>query len=129
MQALLIEQNSELQAAGGRQVSLVQPVSSMGLVSLAVLQHFWLQERLTGGEWGAVALAVAGTVGLGATTEGAPPAAAAAVSPLRMAALSALTVMAIGTRIVSSPSGPMRISHMGFQQFSEGATAMDVNAP
>lgn len=100
-------------------MSLVQPVSSVGLVSLAVLQHFWLRERLAGGEWGAVALAVAGTVGLGATTEGATPNAAATASPLRMAALSALTVVAIGTLIVPSSPGQIRLSVSHLNNFQK----------
>ena len=46
----------------------MQPVSGVGLVGLAVYSHLFLKERLSGLEWGAVALAVAGTVGLGATS-------------------------------------------------------------
>ena len=83
------------------QVSLVQPVSGLGLVSLAVFSHFHLkvlpqpfdqmlscpepgglasissalsscaclQERLAAEEWGAVAMSMLGTIGLGVSTE------------------------------------------------------------
>jgi drug/metabolite transporter (DMT)-like permease len=60
-------------------VSIVQPVSGVGLVGLAVYSHLFLKEKLHAAEWGAVALALAGTLGLGATSsEGAPSAAEAA---------------------------------------------------
>lgn len=50
------------------QVSIVQPISGVGLVGLAVYSHLFLKERLHGVEWGAVALAFVGTVGLGASS-------------------------------------------------------------
>ena len=46
---------------------MVQPVSGVGLVGLALYSHFFLRERLQLLEWLAVALAGAGTLGLGAT--------------------------------------------------------------
>lgn len=42
-------------------------MSGVGLVGLALYSHFFLRERLQLLEWGAVALAGAGTIGLGAT--------------------------------------------------------------
>lgn len=50
------------------QVSIVQPISGVGLVGLALYSHVFLKERLHGVEWGAVALAFVGTLGLGATS-------------------------------------------------------------
>ncbi|EFN54092.1 hypothetical protein CHLNCDRAFT_136216 [Chlorella variabilis] len=48
-------------------VSIVQPVSGVGLVGLAVYSHLFLKEKMHALEWGAVALAFVGTIGLGAT--------------------------------------------------------------
>ena len=71
------------------QVSVVQPVSSVGLVFLMIFSHFYLKERLLPQEWVAAAIAGTGIVGLGASSEPEPPstapagaAAAAAVIPL-----------------------------------------------
>lgn len=50
------------------QVSIVQPISGVGLVGLALYSHFFLRERLQLAEWAAVALAAGGTLGLGATS-------------------------------------------------------------
>jgi drug/metabolite transporter (DMT)-like permease len=46
-------------------VSVVQPVSGIGLVGLAVWSHFFLKEHLQSWEWAAVATAGVGTLGLG----------------------------------------------------------------
>ena len=54
-------------------VSLVQPVSGIGLVVLAVLAHVFLNERLSRGEWAAAAVATFGAGLLGATSPPAPP--------------------------------------------------------
>ena len=51
-------------------VSIVQPVSGVGLVGLAIYSHFFLCEKLSELEWGAVALAGLGTLGLGASSGG-----------------------------------------------------------
>lgn len=50
------------------QVSIVQPISGVGLVGLAVYSHLFLKEKLHSLEWGAVLLAFLGTLGLGATS-------------------------------------------------------------
>lgn len=47
-------------------VSVIQPVSGVGLVGLAVYSHYALKERLSGWEWGAVGMAGVGTTLLGA---------------------------------------------------------------
>ncbi|KAL4428992.1 hypothetical protein ABPG77_006031 [Micractinium sp. CCAP 211/92] len=49
-------------------VSILQPISGVGLVGLAVYSHLFLKEKLATLEWLAVALAFAGTLGLGATS-------------------------------------------------------------
>lgn len=49
-------------------VSIVQPVSGVGLVGLAVYSHFYMREKLQEWEWIAVAMAGIGTIGLGASS-------------------------------------------------------------
>ncbi|KAK9868206.1 hypothetical protein WJX84_006682 [Apatococcus fuscideae] len=51
-------------------VSVVQPVSCVGLVTLAVFSHFYLKERLQAAEWLSTLLAGVGTVALGVASEG-----------------------------------------------------------
>lgn len=51
-------------------VSIVQPVSGVGLVGLALYSHFFQREKLAEWEWVAVGLAGAGTLGLGASSGG-----------------------------------------------------------
>lgn len=113
----------------------MQPVSGVGLVSLALFSHFYLhvswaaarphdvplrvagsgqactvarkcqklqqacsttvlQESLQPSEWMAVALAAAGTIGLGATTEEAPK--SSAISVMRAVAVVSMLVIALG---------------------------------
>lgn len=50
-------------------VSVVQPVSGIGLVILLVFSHFYLKERLHAHEWGAAAAAGLGILGLGLSSE------------------------------------------------------------
>ncbi|KFM24223.1 hypothetical protein F751_5065 [Auxenochlorella protothecoides] len=66
-------------------VSVVQPVSGVGLVGLSLYSHAVLGERLSRWDWAAAALAAAGTLVLGATSGGeAGGPGADAPSPLRM---------------------------------------------
>ncbi|KAK9833929.1 hypothetical protein WJX74_010096 [Apatococcus lobatus] len=51
-------------------VSLVQPVSCVGLVTLAIFSHLYLKERLQAAEWLSTLLAACGTVALGVASEG-----------------------------------------------------------
>lgn len=51
-------------------VSLLQPVSGIGLVGLALYSQFYLKENLRQDEWVAVGMATLGTVGLGSTSGG-----------------------------------------------------------
>lgn len=51
-------------------VSIIQPVSGIGLVGLALYSHFFQHEKLTRWEWGAVASATVGTLLLGAASGG-----------------------------------------------------------
>lgn len=95
------------------QVSVVQPVSGVGLVGLAIYSHFFLRERLRLLEWLAVALATLGTLGLGATSadedsssgsssdssSSSDPSSAAGPSALRM--VGVLAVLAGGVALVS----------------------------
>ncbi|KAG2492568.1 hypothetical protein HYH03_009230 [Edaphochlamys debaryana] len=50
-------------------VSVVQPVSAVGLVVLLIFSHFYLKERLQWHEWVAAAVAFVGVLGLGASAE------------------------------------------------------------
>ncbi|PSC67869.1 putative magnesium transporter NIPA9 isoform A [Micractinium conductrix] len=95
-------------------VSIVQPVSGIGLVGLAVYSHLFLKERMHALEWGAVALAFVGTVGLGATSadagndaaaggdaRAAAAAAAVASEPGALRMLGVLLVLAAAVGAVS----------------------------
>ncbi|GIL83830.1 hypothetical protein Vretifemale_12542, partial [Volvox reticuliferus] len=50
-------------------VSVVQPVSGVGLVILLIFSHFYLKERLHWHEWVAAAVAFVGVLGLGVSAE------------------------------------------------------------
>ncbi|GLC45446.1 hypothetical protein PLESTB_000617400 [Pleodorina starrii] len=50
-------------------VSVVQPVSGVGLVILLIFSHFYLKERLHWHEWAAACVAFVGVLGLGASAE------------------------------------------------------------
>lgn len=76
-------------------VSIVQPVSGVGLVGLAVYSHFFKKERLAEWEWAAVALAGLGTLGLGASSS-------AAATPTQPSALRMLAVLTLVGAAVAS---------------------------
>jgi hypothetical protein len=80
-------------------VSVLQPVSGVGLVGLALYSHFFARERLARWEWAAVGAAGAGTALLGASSGGAPPAGAAEAAPsaARVLFVLALVATAIGS--------------------------------
>lgn len=82
-------------------VSLVQPVSSIGLVSLALFSRFYLHEVLHATEWVAIGVAVCGIIGLGATTEGLPPDPAAAVHLWRMVVIVTACIILIGASLTT----------------------------
>ncbi|GAX79282.1 hypothetical protein CEUSTIGMA_g6722.t1 [Chlamydomonas eustigma] len=50
-------------------VSVVQPVSAVGLVVLLIFSHFFLKERLLPLEWASAGVAAVGVLGLGASSE------------------------------------------------------------
>ncbi|MEW5319149.1 MAG: hypothetical protein WDW38_010318 [Sanguina aurantia] len=52
-------------------VSVVQPVSAIGLVILLIFSHFYLKERLKFQEWLAAGVAGCGVLGLGLSAEAA----------------------------------------------------------
>ncbi|GMH41730.1 hypothetical protein BSKO_09640 [Bryopsis sp. KO-2023] len=58
-------------ALGNAPVSIVQPVSSVGLVFLAMFSHFYLKERLEAQQWSSAAFCLLGTMGLGVAGDGA----------------------------------------------------------
>ncbi|KAG6548772.1 hypothetical protein Mapa_009533 [Marchantia paleacea] len=58
-----------LKAVSQAPVSVVQPVSGVGLAVLAVFSHFYLRESMQTLDWVAVAMAAAGTIGVGITGE------------------------------------------------------------
>jgi hypothetical protein len=74
-------------------VSIIQPVSGVGLVGLAVYTHFFLKEKLADWEWAAVGLAGLGTLGLGASSSSSSTAAAADDAASRPPALRMLFVL------------------------------------
>lgn len=79
------------------QVSLVQPLSCVGLAGLALYSHAFVGDRLGAREWAGVALALLGTVALGAGARGlgdrdAAPSVRRAVVGLLLATLVALAV-------------------------------------
>lgn len=82
-------------------VSIIQPVSGVGLVGLAVYTHFFLKEKLADWEWAAVGLAGLGTLGLGASSSSSSgPAAAdddaASTRPGALRMLFVLTMVGVG---------------------------------
>ncbi|CAM6108389.1 unnamed protein product [Calypogeia fissa] len=58
-----------LRAVSQAPVSVVQPVSGVGLAVLAVFSHFYLRESMHTLDWLAVTMAAAGTIGVGITGE------------------------------------------------------------
>ncbi|KAJ9515533.1 hypothetical protein QJQ45_021650 [Haematococcus lacustris] len=50
-------------------VSVVQPVSAVGLAILLIFSHFYLKERLRPAEWLSACIAFAGVLGLGVSSE------------------------------------------------------------
>lgn len=83
-------------------VSIVQPVSGLGLVLLAVFSHFYLKERLHKAEWGAVIIATVGTIALGATAGDSPDSVdAKPLSKLRIGAVLLLLCAILMSAIVS----------------------------
>jgi len=68
-------------------VSVVQPILGCGLAFVAIFSHYLTADRLQLRDWGACALCVAGTVGIGLTTV--EPSGLEAVSPARGALLVA----------------------------------------
>jgi hypothetical protein len=79
------------------QVSIIQPVSGLGLVGLALYSHFALAEHLHPWEWVAVGLAGVGTLGLGATSGGSDGGSGNAVSSARMLAVLAVVGLLVGS--------------------------------
>lgn len=77
-------------------VSVIQPVSGLGLGSVAVFSHFYLKEHLQAGEWGAVALALLGTVALGVTAEEQAPSKEPAISMARLLLVLLLMLSFLG---------------------------------
>ena len=67
-------------------VSLLQPISGIGLAGLAMYSHFIVKEKLKQEEWIAVGLAGLGTVGLGVSSAG-DASSHHAVSFIRMASV------------------------------------------
>ena len=120
------------------QVSIVQPVSGLGLVLLAVFSHFYLkvrflvspmlsarsfacdcrsnwlsvcslQESLHAAEWGAVVVSTVGTISLGATTGGpAEPVAAKPLSKTRTAAVLLMFTIFIVAAVFTRVRGHSR---------------------
>lgn len=77
-------------------VSLLQPVSGIGLVGLALYSHFYLRENLRSEEWMAVGIATLGTVGLGSTSGGGVEQEEAQPGAIRMI----FTLLAVGYGVV-----------------------------
>jgi hypothetical protein len=77
-------------------VSIIQPVSGVGLVGLAVYTHFFLKEKLADWEWYAVGLAGFGTLGLGASSSSTSSADDAASRPGALRMLFVLTLVGFG---------------------------------
>ncbi|KAK9809205.1 hypothetical protein WJX72_011379 [[Myrmecia] bisecta] len=107
-------------------VSVVQPVSGIGLVTLAVFSHFYLQERLQLAEWVAVVLAAAGTIGLGATGEEA--ATKQAIRPSRLVGVLACLSVALGAASLVRLRAQSRRRSGSGQKVSTGASIYGLQA-
>jgi len=79
-------------------VSLVQPVAGGGLVVLAVFSHYYLEERLSPGEWAGVALSGLGVVAVGLSSEDAGAGSAPGVPRLVVGLLGACGALLAAAR-------------------------------
>ncbi len=88
-------------------MSVVQPVSAVGLIILMVFSHFYLHEKLKPHEWAAAAVAFLGILGLGLSS-GEPVAqpAASSVPPAAPAAPGAEAAGLGAAAAAAAAAGP-----------------------
>jgi len=83
-------------------VSIIQPVSGVGLVGLALYSHFYMKEKLQQWEWVAVGMAALGTVGLGASSASGPDDKGADSRPGALRMLVVLSLVGISVSSITT---------------------------
>lgn len=93
-------------AAGNAPISVVQPILGLGLAVLALFSVFYLNERLSAGEWLGVAILIAGIALLGASAEAGELRGLESISYLRLILLCILLLLLVAAAWIIERSRP-----------------------